>query len=254
MEAPSTVSRSDAALVVHGSTASYHTGKLEAYFRAKGIAYRLESFSESSMRRCARHTGVVQIPQVECPDGSWLVDTTLIREHFERVRPHPAVTPREPVLAFVSRLIEDYADEWLWRPAMHYRWSFPETARLMSAWLAEHLAERRAPQWLKRRYWRHRQYGTFVRGLRRGREALPRLVGRPAAGAARRAERDDAERGRARPRLEGGRRTAGHTVGEADRERDRFASAHDTLSKEGGGQLVAGVTGILSASAAASAP
>jgi glutathione S-transferase len=164
MEAPSIVSGSDAPLVVHGSTASYYTGKLEAYFRAKGIGYRLEPFSESSMRRCARHTGVVQIPQVECADGSWLVDTTLIIEHFERVRPHPAVTPRDPALAFLSRLIEDYADEWLWRPAMHYRWSFPETARLMSAWLAEHLAERSAPQWLKRRYWRHRQHGTFVRG------------------------------------------------------------------------------------------
>jgi hypothetical protein len=47
---------------------------------------------------------------------------------------------------------------------MHYRWSYPETARLMSAWLAEHLHERRAPQWVKRLYWRRRQYGTFVKG------------------------------------------------------------------------------------------
>ena len=154
----------DAPLVVYGASCSYYTGKLEAYFRAKGIPYRLEPFSESNMRRCAQHTGVVQIPQVECPDGSWLVDTTLIIEYLERVRPEPAVTPRDPAVAFVSRLIEDYADEWLWRPAMHYRWSFPETARLMSAWLAEHVAERSAPQWAKRWYWRRRQLGTFVRG------------------------------------------------------------------------------------------
>ena len=139
----------DAPLVVYGTTASYYTGKLEVYLRAKGIAYRLEPFSQSNMRRCARHTGVVQVPQVECADGSWLVDTTLIIEYFEAVRPEPAVTPRAPAVAFVSRLIEDYADEWLWRPAMHYRWSFPETARLMSAWLTEHAAERRAPEWLK---------------------------------------------------------------------------------------------------------
>jgi glutathione S-transferase len=64
----------------------------------------------------------------------------------------------------VSRLVEDYADEWLWRPAMHYRWSYPETARLMSAWLAEHARDRIAPEWLKRRFWRQRQFGTFVRG------------------------------------------------------------------------------------------
>jgi glutathione S-transferase len=152
------------ALVVHGSSASYYTGKIEAYLRAKGIAYRLEPFCESSMRRAARHTGITQIPQVECPDGSWLVDTTLIIEHLERVHPEPRVTPRDPTVAFVSVLLEDYADEWLWRPAMHYRWSFPETARLMSGRLAEHVSERRAPEWLKRRFWRHRQYGTFVRG------------------------------------------------------------------------------------------
>lgn len=155
---------SDAPLLVYGTTASYFTGKLEGYLRAKGIAYRLEPFSESSMRRCVAHTGLVQIPQVECPDGSWLIDTTLIIEHLERVRPEPMVSPREPAVGFVSRLIEDYADEWMWRPAMHYRWSFPETARLMSTWLAEHTAERRAPQWMKRRWWRRRQYRTFVAG------------------------------------------------------------------------------------------
>jgi glutathione S-transferase len=153
-----------APLVVHGTTASYYTGKLEAYLRAKGIAYRLEPFSRATMRRCARHTGVVQVPQVECADGSWLVDSTLIIEYFERVRPEPAVTPREPGLAFVSHLVEDYADEWLWRPAMHYRWSYPETARLMSAWLSEHVRDSIAPEWLKRRYWRRRQFGTFVSG------------------------------------------------------------------------------------------
>lgn len=54
----------DAPLVLYGSTASYYTGKLEAYLRAKGIPYRLEPFSESNMRRCARHTGVVQIRRV----------------------------------------------------------------------------------------------------------------------------------------------------------------------------------------------
>jgi len=154
----------ETSLVVYGTDCSYYTGKLEAYLRAKGIAYRLEPFSDSNLRRCAGYTGVMQIPQVECPDGTWLVDTTLIIEHFETHRPEPAVRPTVPAVAFVSVLLEDYADEWLWRPAMHYRWSFPETARLMSAWLAEHLAERRVPQWLKRRFWLGRQYGTFVRG------------------------------------------------------------------------------------------
>lgn len=155
--------RSDAPLVVYGTDCSYYTGKLEAYLRAKGVPYRLEPFGEKNMQRAARHTGVVQIPQVECPDGSWLVDTTRIIDHLERTRREPSFSPADPATAFVSRLVEDYADEWLWRPAMHYRWSFPTTAALMSAWLAEHV-DRPVPGFLKRLYWRRRQHGTFVVG------------------------------------------------------------------------------------------
>lgn len=149
--------------IVHGGDESYYTGKLEAYLRAKGIAYRLEPFSPSSMRRAARHTGVVQIPQVELPDGGWLVDTTLIIDHVEDQQPLPGIRPQVPEVQFVSKLLEDYADEWLWRPAMHYRWSYPDSARLMSRWLAEHLDEMPGPLFLKRWYWFTRQRLTFVR-------------------------------------------------------------------------------------------
>lgn len=149
--------------LVHGADESYYTGKLEAYLRAKGIAYDVRPFGPASMRHCARHTGVVQIPQVECSDGTWLVDTTLIIDYFERRQPEPRISPADPATRFVSLLLEDYADEWLWRPAMHYRWSYPETARLMSGWLGQHLAELPLPMFAHKLYWRVRQRGTFVR-------------------------------------------------------------------------------------------
>ena len=41
---------------------------------------------------------------------------------LERARPGAAVIPDDPVQRFVSLLVEDYADEWLWRPAMQFRW------------------------------------------------------------------------------------------------------------------------------------
>jgi len=149
--------------VVHGTDCSYYTGKIEAYLRAKGIAYRLEPFTPTSLRRCARSTGVLQVPQIECPDGSWLIDTTPTIAYLESVEPRPTVTPADPVVRFISLLLEDYADEWLWRPAMHYRWSYRPTARLMSTWLAEHLHEIPVPLFLKRRYFYRRQLGTFVK-------------------------------------------------------------------------------------------
>ncbi len=148
--------------VVHGADESYYTGKLESFLRAKGVPYEVRPFGPASMRHCARHTGVVQIPQVECSDGTWLVDTTLIIAYFERTRPDPQIVPSDPATAFVSELLEDYADEWLWRPAMHYRWSYPETARLLSGWLGEHLNEVPLPMFARKLFWRIRQQRVFV--------------------------------------------------------------------------------------------
>jgi glutathione S-transferase len=149
---------------VYGSHQSYYTGKMEAYLRAKGIPYRSVEFSPSRIRRAASHTGVMQIPQIECPDGTWLVDTTVVIDWFERTRPEPALSPKDPALRFLSLLLEDYADEWLWRPAMHYRWSYKESARLNAYWLGEHLGEAPGPSFVKTLYWRIRQPMFFVRG------------------------------------------------------------------------------------------
>ncbi len=148
--------------VVHGAEESYYTGKLESFLRAKGVPYDVRPFGPASMRHCAKHTGVVQIPQIECSDGTWLVDTTLIIEYFEKIRPEPRIVPDDAAVAFVSELLEDYADEWLWRPAMHYRWSYPETARLLSGWLAAHLNEVPIPIFAKKAFWRIRQRSVFV--------------------------------------------------------------------------------------------
>jgi glutathione S-transferase len=122
--------------IVHGLDLSYFTGKLEAYLRAKGIAYILREMTTRSFRDCGRATGFLQMPQVECPDGTWLTDSTLIIRHFEKVLPEPAISPRDPVVRFVSLLIEDFGDESLWRPALYYRWAFADDARLMSGRLA----------------------------------------------------------------------------------------------------------------------
>ena len=153
----------ETAWAVYGGDESYYTGKLEAYLRAKGIAYRVVPFSPRNRRRAARYTGVMQAPQVERPDGSWLVDTTAIIDYVETLHAEPAIHPRSPSVRFISRLLEDFADEWLWRPAMHYRWSYPDSARLVSRWLAAHLTGVPVPFTAKRLYWYARQWWWFVR-------------------------------------------------------------------------------------------
>lgn len=155
----------DAPLTVYGSAASYYTGKLEAYLRYKEIPYRFVAFTLPAQRRLRRKTGAAQVPGVELPDGRFMTDTTPMIDWFEAHHPEPAVVPRDPLQAFVSRLVEDYADEWLWRPAMHFRWSHRADALLLSRRLAEEImAGIPLPGFAKRPFMRRRQHGGWVRG------------------------------------------------------------------------------------------
>lgn len=148
---------------LHGLTLSYFTGKLEAYMRAKGLAYDFVEMDMGDFRRCGRATGVAQMPQLETPEGEWLTDTTAIIAHFEDQHLAPAFRPADPVAAFFSLLLEDYFDEWLWRPALYYRWRFAEDARLMSAQIARTmLRDLAAPLWLRRRFILHRQRRVYL--------------------------------------------------------------------------------------------
>nr|WP_272886781.1 glutathione S-transferase N-terminal domain-containing protein [Phenylobacterium aquaticum] len=118
---------------------SYFTGKLEGYLRAKGIAFRFVEMDTADFRRCARATGVAQMPQLETPDGGWLTDTTAIIAHFEEAVPEPRLHPVDTPARFLSLLMEDAFDEWLWRPALYHRWAFEEDARLMGRQIARTL-------------------------------------------------------------------------------------------------------------------
>lgn len=151
--------------VVHGLDLSYFTGKLEAYLRARGLPYRLEEMDTRAFKSLARHTGVRQMPQLELPDGRWMTDTVQIIDTLENELPQPGITPSDPAFAFLAGLIETYADEHLWRPALYYRWAFDDDARLMSARLARGmLRDIAAPFALKRQFILLRQRARYLRG------------------------------------------------------------------------------------------
>ncbi|BET26267.1 glutathione S-transferase [Limnobacter thiooxidans] len=124
-------------LKVHGLDLSYFTGKLEAYLRNKGLPYELIEMDTRDFKRCGKATGVAQMPQVEWANGQWLSDTTLIIEFLETLHTQSSVLPEKPALRFMAKLLEDFGDEWLWRPALYYRWANSQDARLMSHRLAD---------------------------------------------------------------------------------------------------------------------
>jgi glutathione S-transferase len=105
------------------------------------------------------------VPVVHTPDGEWLADTTPMIDWFEQRFPQGGVIPEDPLQAFCSRLLEDYADEWLWRPALHYRWSYPEDAKALSHRFAEtFLSSQPGPKAVVAWIARNRQKRVFVTG------------------------------------------------------------------------------------------
>ena len=167
---------SDGMMTVHGLTLSYFTGKLEAYLRVKGIPYRFAEMDTAAFRRAGRATGVLQMPQIEMADGTWLTDTTAIMADFERRFPSPALSPTDPLTRFASLLLEDYGDEWLWRPALHYRWSFDEDMTLMSAQIARSmLRDVKLPFWIRRQMILRRQRRVYLADDGVTKETIPQI-------------------------------------------------------------------------------
>ena len=151
-------------LKVTGGQESYFTGILESYLRAKGIPYENPPLTMDRMMNALSQTGFLQIPQALRPDGTWLVDTTLIMDYLNREHPEPRTSPTDPAATFIALLLEDYAQEWLWRAAMHYRWSFKNSAKLESNWLASAASDSEESLAKNEEFFFNRQLSIFVDG------------------------------------------------------------------------------------------
>lgn len=152
-------------LQVYGSKISYYTGKFETYLRYRAIPYA--SFPTVAHRRkLIEGVGIVQMPVVRLPDGRWMTDTTPMIAWLETQQDRPGIYPAEPALNFIALLIEDYGDEWLWRPAMHYRWSYRRDRQHAAEFLYEELIRGvlPVPRFLALNGLTRRQRGGFVRG------------------------------------------------------------------------------------------
>lgn len=145
---------------------SYFSGKMEAYLRYKEIPFERVVVDASVMYRTVLPaTGLMKVPVIQLADGRWLKDTTPMIDWFEGECPEPPVVPRDPVLRFMSKLVEDYADEWCWRSALYWRWQFPDSRRLLMGRIGrEVLGDWPVPSWLAGWYYGRRQMATYLRG------------------------------------------------------------------------------------------
>ncbi|ROH86508.1 glutathione S-transferase family protein [Stagnimonas aquatica] len=151
---------------VYLSDVSYFSGKLEGALRAKRIAYeRVRITPDILLREVLPNTGWMKVPALRRDDGLWLCDSTPLLRWLDAENPQRALIPDDPYRAFLSALIEDYCDEWQWRPAMFWRWAWPDNARYLGARLgAELSAGTPHPAWAMGLYFRKRQQRIYLRG------------------------------------------------------------------------------------------
>jgi len=123
---------------VHYADVSYFSGKLETYLRYNEIPHQLvEMTARSGVTDIYANTGVRKVPAVETADGLWLKETTNMIDWFETQHADTiadqSIIPTDPSLAFLCKLVEDYADEWCWRSAMYWRWRSDDNAQLLGS-------------------------------------------------------------------------------------------------------------------------
>ena len=115
---------------MYGAEISYFTAKARPALRAKRIWFEeLLATPQAYAEVILPRVGMGFIPIVITPDDQTWQDTSDILDRLEQVCPEIPLYPATPVQRIVAYLWELYCDEFLILPALHYRWSFPESER-----------------------------------------------------------------------------------------------------------------------------
>ncbi|MCY3754441.1 MAG: glutathione S-transferase family protein [Alphaproteobacteria bacterium] len=107
---------------IFGSELSPYSVKVRAWFRYKGIAHDWLTRTPANQAEYEAHARLPLVPLVITPESEGIQDSTPIMERFEAAFPEPASQPGDPMLAFLSALLEEYGDEWGNKHMFHYRW------------------------------------------------------------------------------------------------------------------------------------
>tara|TARA_Y100001954_G_scaffold49593_1_gene52356 strand:+ start:2649 stop:3677 length:1029 start_codon:yes stop_codon:yes gene_type:complete len=123
---------------IFGVELSPYSVKVRSYFRYKGINHKWIVRSFENQKEYKRYARIPIVPLVVTPDDKPLQDSTPLMETLENEIEGPSMTPEDKDLAFISRLIEEYADEWVNKPLFHYRWNYKEDEKSASRKIASY--------------------------------------------------------------------------------------------------------------------
>jgi glutathione S-transferase len=122
-----------------GVGASPYTRKLRSALRYRRIPYRFVVFGSREAQGLPERP-LPLLPSLVFPgaDGEpaeATSDTTPILDRLEEAFDARPLRPRDPALALVDALIEDYGDEWLSKCMFHYRWAYAPDTDKASAYM-----------------------------------------------------------------------------------------------------------------------
>ena len=111
---------------LYAITHSLYSGRARSYLIKHQIPFQELSTGHESFKAEVLPKGkLATIPTLVTPDGEVIRDGAAIIEHFEATNGRPS-QPRGPRQRIISALFDVIGTDGLLRPAMHYRWNFPE--------------------------------------------------------------------------------------------------------------------------------
>lgn len=105
-----------------GAETSAFSIKLRSYMRYKGLEHEWlvrTSETEETLKEAARFS---TLPVLVTSNGFAVHDTTPTIEALEADSPAPETFPEDSACAYLAVVLEDYADLWLSKTVVHYRW------------------------------------------------------------------------------------------------------------------------------------
>ena len=111
---------------LYAITHSLYSGRARSYLIKHQIPFQELSTGHESFKADVLPKGkLATIPTLVTPEGEVIRDGAAIIEYFEAANDRPS-RPTGPKQSIISALFDVIGTDGLLRPAMHYRWNFPE--------------------------------------------------------------------------------------------------------------------------------
>jgi glutathione S-transferase len=112
--------------LIYGVDNSFYTLKTVGAFRASGVPFTYQYKSLAVRAEVEQASGYKLMPVVQTPAGTWQTDSTPILLALDASLGGNQLLPDDPVLVILGRMLDDWIDEWLVRPAVFWRSNNPD--------------------------------------------------------------------------------------------------------------------------------